>query len=122
MQIIVYLFLTIIHDTFRSRAALQLENLALRQQLAAMKRTSSRPLLRPAGRLFWVLLSRLWPGWREALVIVQPETVIAWHRKGFRLYWTWKSRRGKPGRPPVSREVRALIRQMSVENPLTRSS
>ena len=69
-------------------------------------------------RLFWGILPRLWPGWREALVIVQPETVIAWHRKGSRLYWTWKSRRGKLGRSPVSRGVRALIRQMSVENPL----
>ena len=69
-------------------------------------------------RLFWIVLSRVWPAWREALVIVKPETVIAWHRKGFRLFWTWKSRRGKLGRQPVPREVRDLIRRMSRENPL----
>jgi hypothetical protein len=83
-----------------------------------MKRKSPRPLLRRADRLFWVLLSRLWSAWREALVIVKPETVIAWHRKGFRLLWTWKSRRRKGGRPLVPREVRELIRRMSRENPL----
>ena len=74
--------------------------------------------MRRADRLFWVLLSRLWPAWREALVIVKPETVIAWHRKGIRWLWTWKSRRRKGGRPPVPREVRELIRRMSRENPL----
>ena len=71
-----------------------------------------------ADRLFWVVLSRLWSGWREILVIVKPETVIGWHRKGFRRFWTRKSRRGKPGRPPVSSEFRGLIRRMSRENPL----
>jgi transposase InsO family protein len=63
-------------------------------------------------------LSRFWTGWRSALVIVKPETVIAWHRKGFRLFWTWKMRRGQPGRPPVCQETRKLIRQMSRDNPL----
>ena len=67
-------------------------------------------------RVFWVILSCLWPGWRRALVVVRPETVIGWHRKGFRLFWTWKSRRRKPGRPPVSREIRHLVRRMSREN------
>jgi transposase InsO family protein len=66
----------------------------------------------------WVRLSRLWRGWRSPLVILKPETVIRWHREGFRLYWTWKSRRGKPGRPQVSEEVRNLIRKMSLANPL----
>src|SRR5258705_2195276 len=64
------------------------------------------------------MLSRLWTQWRSALVIVKPETVIAWHRKGFRLYWRWKSRAGKSGRPCVSLEIRELIRQMSTANPL----
>jgi len=77
-----------------------------------------RPQLTPADRYFWVVLSRVWLAWRSALAIVQPDTVIAWHRKGFRLFWTWKIRRGKPGRPAVSREVRELIRRMSRENPL----
>jgi transposase InsO family protein len=83
-----------------------------------MKRISPRPSLRPADRLLWVLLSRLLPNWRDVLVIVTPETVIGWHRKGFRLYWTWKSRRRRGGRPPVPSEVRDLIRRMSRENPL----
>ena len=81
-------------------------------------RKGARPPLRMADRLFWVVLSRLWSGWREILVIVKPETVIGWHRKGFRRFWTRKSRRGKPGRPPVSSEFRGLIRRMSRENPL----
>ena len=81
-----------------------------------MKRKRPRPLLRKADRVFWVILSCLWPGWRHALVIVRPETVIGWHRKGFRLFWTWKWRRGKPGRPPVSWEIRHLVRRMSREN------
>jgi transposase InsO family protein len=118
MHTIVYLLLSELRDTFRSRVALQLELMALRHQLTTMKRKSPRPLLRRADRLFWVLLSRLWSAWREALVIVKPETVIAWHRKGFRLLWTWKSRRRKGGRPLVPREVRELIRRMSRENPL----
>ncbi|CAN5823694.1 hypothetical protein BH20ACI3_BH20ACI3_11420 [soil metagenome] len=71
-----------------------------------------------ADRVLWVWLSRVWAQWRSALVIVKPETVIAWQRKGFRLCWTWKSRAGKTGRPGVSREVRELIREMSRVNPL----
>ena len=107
-----------VREAFLSRAALHLENLALRQQLAALDRKGARPSLRMADRLFWVVLSRLWSGWRDILVIVKPETVIGWHRKGFRRFWTRKSRRGKPGRPPVSSEFRGLIRRMSRENPL----
>ena len=110
--------LAMVREAFLSRAALHLENLALRQQLAALDRKGARPSLRMADRLFWVVLSRLWSGWREILVIVKPETVIGWHRKGFRRFWTRKSRRGKPGRPPVSSEFRGLIRRMSRENPL----
>jgi transposase InsO family protein len=67
-------------------------------------------------RGFWVLLSRLWADWRSSLVLVKPDTVVGWHRKGFRLYWRWKS--GKPGRPRVPKDVRDLIRRMSLENPL----
>ena len=103
-------------EIFADRAALHTEILALRQQVAVLKRKRPRPSLRKADRVFWVILSCLWPGWRHALVIVRPETVIGWHRKGFRLFWTWKSRRGKPGRPPVSREIRDLVRRMSREN------
>ena len=103
-------------EIFADRAALHTEILALRQQVSVLKRQWPRPSLRKADRVFWVILSCLWPGWRHALVIVRPETVIGWHRKGFRLFWTWKWRRGKPGRPPVSREIRYLVRRMSREN------
>ena len=103
-------------EIFADRAALHTEILALRQQVAVLKRKRPRPSLRKADRVFWVILSCLWPGWRHALVIVRPETVIGWHRKAFRLFWTWKWRRRKPGRPPVSREIRDLVRRMSREN------
>ena len=102
----------------RTQRALVLENLALRHQLAVLHRTAPRPRLRPSDRLFWGLLARLWHGWAEAVLLVKPETVIRWHRTGFKLFWTWKSRRHGPGRPAVALEVRALIRRMSEANPL----
>jgi putative transposase len=102
----------------RTRRSLVLENLALRHQLAVLQRSSPRPRLQTADRLFWVLLRRLWSGWADALSLVKPETVIRWHRTGFKLVWNWKSRRNGLGRPPVSREVRALIRRMAGANPL----
>jgi hypothetical protein len=102
----------------RARRAWVLENVALRHQLAVLHRTAPRPRLRPSDRLFWVLLSRLWSGWAEAVAIVQPETIIRWQRIGFRLFWTWKSRRHGPGRPAVAPEIRALIRRMAEANPL----
>jgi len=104
--------------SFRNRAALQVEILALRHQLGVLHRSVKRPKLTAPDRLFWAWLSELWRDWRTALVIVQPETVIAWHRKSFRLFWTWRVRSGNPGRPAVTREVRDLIRRMSRENPL----
>jgi putative transposase len=105
-------------SVLQSQRALAVETPALRHQLAVLQRTSKKPRIRKADRLLWVLLSRLWSRWRESLTIVQPETVIRWHREGFRLYWRWKSRGGRPGRPRVSREVRDLIRRMSESNPL----
>ena len=104
--------------SFRTRAALQVEVLALRHQLGVLHRSVKRPKLTAADRLFWAWLSELWGDWRTALVIVKPETVIAWHRKSFRLFWTWKVRSGNPGRPAVTKEVRDLIRRMSRENPI----
>ena len=95
-----------------SRTSLAVENLALRQQLAVYKQSVKRPKLRPRDRLFWICLSRLWSNWRSALSMVQPETVIRRHRQGFQLYWSLKSRNGKPGRPPLSRDIRELIRLM----------
>jgi putative transposase len=103
---------------FRTRVALHAEILALRHQLLVLQRSNrgNRPRLSLVDRIVWVWLSRLWSGWQSALVVVKPETVIAWHRKGFRLYWRWRSRHPQ-GRPSVSREVIGLIRKMSLANP-----
>src|ERR1700747_2684904 len=112
--------LATLSSIFRSRAALELEleNLALRHQIVVLRRAAAKRLkLTSADRLLWICLSRLWRGWRSALTIVKPETVIAWHRAGFRLFWTWKVRCGQPGRRVISPEVRALIRKMCRENP-----
>jgi len=98
-------------------AAVALENVALRHQLAVLQRSVGRPRLRCRDRLFWVGLSQLWAGWRASLLIVQPATVLAWHREGFHLYWRWKSRRRSAGRPPLDLELRTLIRRMARENP-----
>jgi len=95
-----------------------LENLALRQQLAILKRTQKRPAISTKDRLFWSWLSRSWSGWRAPLLIVKPETVIGWHRKGFRLFWTKLSRRNIGGRPSADSQIKALIKQMTQANPL----
>ncbi len=103
---------------FSPRLELLAENLALRQQLAVLNRTAKRPKLQSKDRLFWATLSSLWKNWRSALIIVKPDTVIRWHREGFRLYWRWKSKARNSGRPRVDAEIRELIREMSEENPL----
>jgi transposase InsO family protein len=99
------------------RASSATEILALRQQLAVLKRQSKRPQLHDRDRLFWILLKRFWPRWRDALLIVQPETVVRWHRAGFRHYWRWKSR-PKGGRKPIGQELGMLIRRLCRENPI----
>lgn len=93
-----------------------LENLALRQQLAVFKRKCPRPRLRRTDRFFWVWLSRSWKHWHRTLIIVRPETVVAWHRRGFRLFWSWISRR-KCGRPEANPAIRALVLKMATANP-----
>ncbi len=98
------------------RASIAAENMALRQQLGVLRRSVKRPRLKRGDRILWVWLSRLWRHWRSVLVIVQPETVIGWHRQGFRLYWRWRSRK-KIGRPLIDGEIRQLIRRMAMENP-----
>ena len=100
----------------RVQQDLALENLALRQQLAVLKHRYSRPRLTDGDRVFWLFLSRVWVDWRESLHVVQPETVVRWHRQGFRYYWRWKSRR--VGRPEIDPEIRDLIRRMCQANPL----
>src|SRR5262252_1410564 len=98
---------------FRSHHSLVLENLALRQQLVVLKRRHPRPRLILFDRFFWLLLRRCWSGWKQTLLVVTPETVVRWHRAGFRLYWRLISRvRGPIGRRPISKEVRELIFRM----------
>jgi putative transposase len=102
----------------RARRSLLLENLALRQQLAVLKRRHSRPRLDLLDKLFWVAIRRFWSAWQQSLIAVTPETVVRWHRGGFRLYWKLISKVRRPvGRPQTSKEVRELISRMVVENP-----
>lgn len=104
--------------SFHARRDLLLENLVLRQQLAVLK--GRRPLVRltAADKWFWVMLRRLWPGWRPALILVRPETVVRWHRAGFKRYWKWLSRHQRAaGRRGVGKELRQLIFRMVAENP-----
>ena len=103
-------------SALQPRASLVAENLALRQQLASLLRARPRPRLRPIDRAFWILLSRTWSRWADVLAIVRPETVIAWHRRGFARFWRWKSRR--VGRPPLAAEIVLLVEQMARDNPL----
>jgi Integrase core domain. len=105
-----------LHAAFRSRADLALENLALRQQLANLRRTSGRPRLSKSDRAFWLVLAWLWSRWAEVLVVVKPDTVVRWHRAGFRLFWRWKFRSRSPAEGDVSAEVKTLIRQMAEAN------
>ena len=99
----------------KTRHSLALENVALRHQLEVLQRNAKQPRLRPSDRALWAILSRVLPGWRHHLSIVQPGTVLRWHRTGWRLYWRRKSNQGR-GRPKVSIEVRTLIRRLSLEN------
>ena len=112
---LLYALLTTARSTLKSQRELALENLALRQQLAILRRKTKRPKLTRVDRAFWVSLSRLWPAWRDAMIIVKPDTVVGWHRKGFKLYWTWKSRK-RAGRPKIDPQVRKLIRKMANDN------
>ena len=112
---ILSIFFTIL--LFKLNKHLIIENIVLRQQLAIRKQSIKRPKIRMRDRLFWVILSRFWEGWKDTLIVVKPKTVIGWHRKGFKLFWTWKSRKKRPGRPRIPLEIRKLIKQMAKENP-----
>lgn len=103
----------------RPKARLVAENLLLRQQLLILQRKNSQPRLKNSDRLFWIVACRRFSGWREALLVVKPETVVRWHRKGWRAYWRWRSQRGgKGGRRRIPPELRALIRRMASDNKL----
>src|SRR6266852_567467 len=98
--------------------AVALENVALRQQLSVLRRSVRRPQLRTRDRLFWVLLAKAWPDWRTALIVVQPDTVVRWHRQWLRRRWTQRSTRTRPGRPSTTAAIRTLVDQMTEANPL----
>ena len=103
---------------FRSRAALEAEILVLRQQIIVLRRTAPKRLrFNALDRLILVGLSQMFPNVRQTLAIVKPQTIVRWHRAGFRAYWRWRSR-SRPGRPKVALEIRRLIRDMSLANPL----
>ena len=112
---ILRLILAFLRAFFVGRVALATENVMLRQQLIVVHRSTPRPKFRRIDRVLLCWLSRLWSGWRSALLIVQPDTVTRWHRQGFKLYWRWKSRK-KSGRPKIDAEVRSLIRRMCRDN------
>jgi putative transposase len=99
------------------RRSLAMERAALRQQLAAYKRKPPRPKLNRCDRLFWIVVRRMWNNWSGALIRVKPDTVISWHDAGYRLFWRWRSRPRRLGRPKMAEEVRQLIRRMKRENP-----
>jgi putative transposase len=115
---IIRLFLGTISGLFCSRSTLLLENLALRQQLAVLKRRHPRPRLNVLDKWLWVTAQRIWSEWKNSLIVVTPETVVRWHRTGFRLYWRLISRGRKPeGRKRLAKEIRDLIFRMVAENP-----
>jgi hypothetical protein len=105
-------------DQFKSRVRLEAENLFLRHQLnIALRHSPPRPLLRGSDRALLVWMTKLWPSLLGAIRVVKPETVLRWHRAGFKVYWRWKSR-NRAGRPKIDRGLRDLIRRMSRENPV----
>ena len=115
MRLVVSILAWVLRAVFTSRRSLVLENLALRQQLAAYARTQKQPLIKPSERAFWMALSKVWWDWYSPLVLVKPATVIAWQRRAYHRYWTWKC--GKPGRPSIATEHIAFIRRISTEQP-----
>src|SRR5262245_4150053 len=118
MLALYHLLDVLISNRFKSRRRLEIENLYLRHQLnIALRRSPHRLRLRMADRALLVWMTCLWPNLLNLSCVVRPETILRWHRAGFRAYWRWKSR-GQPGRPMVSHELRDLIRRMSEENPL----
>lgn len=112
----IFSILAVVRVFLRSRGDTALEVLALRQQVAVLKRKRPRPPINCFDRLFWTALRRIWSRWSDVLVLVQPETVVGWHRAGFRLYWRWRSR-CRQDRPKITEEIRALILRLAEENP-----
>ena len=111
-----FLLISLIKSGLRNRTELALENLALRQQLAILNRKGQRRRLRKRDQFFWVSISRVWQKWRECLILVKPETVVRWHRRGFALHWSRLSKQKEPGRPGMHKEIRNLVRKMADAN------
>lgn len=105
-----------VYSLLRSQSQLALENLALRQQVAMLRQSVKKPRPSVADKLFWILFSRFVNNWRKMLFGLHPDTVVRWHRQGFRLYWRWKSRSQKPGRPAIDAALRKLVREMQAAN------
>ena len=122
MPVIILCVFRFVRLLFSRHQAVAVENVALRLQLAAFKRKRKRPVLTQWDRLFWAGISRLWSGWRDALLFVHPETVVRWHRERFRKFWARLSqtKRGRQGRPAIAAEIRRLILRMAAANPLWR--
>ena len=118
MVVWLILILHLAAASLKSRRSVLLENLALRQQLLVLNRGSKRPRLTPLDRALWAWLSQVWRAWRTSLQMVQPDTVVRWHRAGFRLFWSWRSRPRRVGRQAIASDTINLIRQMSGANPL----
>jgi hypothetical protein len=117
-----FLLVSLIKSSLKKQTELALENLALRQQLVILKRERPHARLRRRDRLFWVSLSAIWQRWRESLLVVKPETVVRWRRKGFALYWTCLSKHGAAGRPGTGKDIRELVCKMANANPTWGSS
>ncbi len=116
LKILCKLIAILFFALFKSRRQLALENVALRQQLIIQQRTIKKPKITNADRAFWIWLSNIWDNWKSALIVVKPETVIGWHRKGFKYYWRRKSK--SVGRPKIDWDLIQLIRKLQKENPL----
>jgi putative transposase len=115
-RLLIRIIIWLIRFLFKSEHDLRIENLALRQQLAVFKDKRPRPKIQDPDQAFWVALRSAWPIWTNALILVKPDTVTKWHRRDFRLFWRWKSKTRKSGRPRISREIRDLILKMAREN------
>jgi putative transposase len=113
---ILRLVVTFLGSLFKSQRQLAFENLALRQQVTMLRQSVKRPRATPTDKLFWIFFYRYVDGWRTTLHALHPDTVVRWHRQGFRLYWRWKSRGPKPGRPAIDTVLRKLIRDMQATN------
>ena len=113
---ILHLLITFVLCLLKSQRQLVVENIALRQQVAMLRQSVKRPRPSVADRLFWIIYSRYVNGWRNLLHSLHPDTVVRWHRQGFRCYWRWKSQGPNPGRPPINSDLRKLIREMQATN------